>query len=273
MIGSYSFDCLPQVPEHLVLKERTPSPLYNLPNELVYEVLNKVASSDLLSIRLTSSYLCRLANLILSSRKAKETQKLKLDYLVTKSAKNDLEQTLSPHLTHYRQFLSNLNTTEIAEAAWYKIAPSELHTVCTTLVILYNSGIDEEVPHGQSLSWSTVKKSMSTRTFKDWFRALSTGVNQINYRGVKQVEAIIQRDQDITYERLREVSNPGYRLLIVVAAVLQYSNLNESILVEVRTLKGLEGRLRRNEVFMGYLAASQSISCQSMLPFLPEHIL
>jgi hypothetical protein len=137
--------------------------------------------------------------------------------------------------------------------------------------MLNNGGINNKdptvshaTPDGQSISWNSVKK-MSARSIKEWFIGLST----IDYFGVMQVEAIIQRDQDITYERLLEVSNPSYRLLIVVAAMLQYANLSEGIKIEQRSMNALKKSLLRSEVFVGFLASPQ-ISCQSILPFLPQ---
>lgn len=256
--------------EQCIIKERTPSPMYNLPNELIYEVLNKINTADLLSVRTTSSYLSSVANLILASRMNKDILMYKLDLVKSKAHMIELEETLRPHLTHYRQFLSNLNTTEVSEVAWYKTCPTELHTVSTCLVLLKNGGLTQEDPsipsHGQSISWPSVKKQLNRRDFKDWFTSLSTTVDAISYTGVKQVEAIIQRDQDITYERLREVSEPGYRLLIVVAAVLQYANLSEAIRSEERTMGGLSKGLVRSEVFVGF-CARLAVGCD--LPFLP----
>jgi hypothetical protein len=62
---------------------------------------------------------------------------------------------------------------------------------------------------------------MQKSEFKAWFLNLNSAVNDVSIEATQQVENIIRLDPFITYERLREVSLAGYRLLIKVAAVLQ----------------------------------------------------
>ncbi|KAJ3011001.1 UNVERIFIED_CONTAM: hypothetical protein HDU68_001871 [Siphonaria sp. JEL0065] len=99
-------------------------------------------------------------------------------------------------------------------------------------------------------TWASVKKQMTRYDFKNWVSNLRTNVDKIPYAAVKRVEYIIMHDQNITYERLREVSRPGYSLLIVVAACLQYGNISEDVKVKVREVGGVEEKLRVGRLFL-----------------------
>jgi hypothetical protein len=66
---------------------------------------------------------------------------------------------------------------------------------------------------------------MQRYDFKRWFLALDTSVESIPMPATVFVEHIIRMDPLITYERLRDVSLAGYRLLIKVAAALQVLNV------------------------------------------------
>ncbi|KAJ3014964.1 UNVERIFIED_CONTAM: hypothetical protein HDU68_012939 [Siphonaria sp. JEL0065] len=99
-------------------------------------------------------------------------------------------------------------------------------------------------------TWASIKKQMTRYDFKNWVSNLRTNVDKIPYAAVKRVEYIIMHDQNITYERLREVSRPGYSLLIVVAACLQYGNISEDVKVKGREVGGVEEKLRVGRLFL-----------------------
>ncbi|KAJ3214987.1 hypothetical protein HDU67_001004, partial [Dinochytrium kinnereticum] len=95
------------------------------------------------------------------------------------------------------------------------------------------------------MSWSQIKKTMTRYDFKTWLTNLRVGVDYIPFPNVKRVERIIMMDPNVTYERLREVSMAGYKLLIIVAACLQYCAISEDLRVRRRDMVALEKRLGR----------------------------
>ena len=57
-------------------------------------------------------------------------------------------------------------------------------------------------------------------------------------------------DPNITYERLREVSTAGYKMLIVVAAVLQYAGIAEELRGLKRKCVGFESSVGSTKLFV-----------------------
>jgi hypothetical protein len=62
-------------------------------------------------------------------------------------------------------------------------------------------------------------------------------------------------DPNITYERLREVSTAGYKMLIVVAAVLQYVGIAEDLRELKRKCIGFETSVGSARLFVEALKA------------------
>ncbi|KAJ3386574.1 hypothetical protein HDU92_002386 [Lobulomyces angularis] len=223
--------------------------LLNLPSEIILLIFKNLSIVELKKARLLSKYLKSFTNYILNSRLTQINENLEKDLKKSSTSYKELEFSLTPHLSHYRNFLRNLTSNEVTEATWYSSPPAELHTVCTCLCILKfgksilkpNANLDN--PTGSMLGWLEVKKLMGKYSFKNWFQDLRITVEKIKFENIKIVEKLIQQDLNITYERLREVSQPGYKMLIVVAAVLQFGIVNEDILTERRIKVSLEKRL------------------------------
>ncbi|KAJ3255819.1 hypothetical protein HDU77_003507 [Chytriomyces hyalinus] len=108
----------------------------------------------------------------------------------------------------------------------------------------------EDPSVGVPQTWASIKKNMSRYEFKNWVLNLRSNVDKIPYAAVKRVEYMIMHDQSITYERLREVSRPGYSLLIVVAACLQYGNISEEVKSKSREVVACEEQLRKGRLFL-----------------------
>ncbi|KAJ3116365.1 hypothetical protein HDU96_009828 [Phlyctochytrium bullatum] len=113
------------------------------------------------------------------------------------------------------------------------------------------SGSIEETP----MTWAQIKKIMTRYDFKTWLTNLRVGVDYIPFPNVKRVERIIMMDPNVTYERLREVSMAGYKLLIIVAACLQYCAISEDLRIRRRDMVALEKRLTRYRVFVDAASA------------------
>ncbi|KAJ3280020.1 hypothetical protein HDU76_009317, partial [Blyttiomyces sp. JEL0837] len=116
----------------------------------------------------------------------------------------------------------------------------------TTITPVDNASLPPFEPN----SWSTIKKTMTRYDFKTWLTNLRVGVDYIPFANVKRVEKIIMMDPDITYERLREVSTAGYKLLILVAACLQYCSIAEDLKGRRRDVVLVEKRCSKLKYFL-----------------------
>ncbi|KAI8814688.1 hypothetical protein BJ742DRAFT_652082, partial [Cladochytrium replicatum] len=216
-----------------------------LPNELFLLVFGKTDTSVLLTMRYASTHMKRLVEDVLASRL--ETTTMELSVRRTLSAKRffEAEKVKRPHLRHYRQFLRNISTNEITEATWYTTPPPELQTVCECLCILKGANSDVALDSEPRMTWPTIKKLMTRYDFKTWITNLRMGVEHIPYPAAKRVERIIMLDPSITYERLRDVSMAGHKLLIIVAACLQYCTISEDLRMKSRELNNIDRSLDR----------------------------
>ncbi|KAJ3159885.1 Dynein heavy chain 10, axonemal [Irineochytrium annulatum] len=228
-----------------------------IPNELILFIFSFCPTSTLLKTRLSSRRLKLLTDATLQPR---------LHALIVNlsAAQEDAEELYSvaererrPHLRHYRNFLRNTTTSEVTEATWYASPPQELKTVCECLCILSGDVVDgkkqtEPISSTEpaSLPWSTIKRHLSRASFKTWLTTLRASAHLIPISSIKRVERIIMLDANVTYERLREVSMAGYRLLIIVAACLQYCTIAEEVDGRRRVRDEVEGRLERVKGFM-----------------------
>jgi hypothetical protein len=130
-------------------------------------------------------------------------------------------------MDHYRGFLSAPATNDfLTEIIWYANVPREVQIVMECLCRL-KGGIAQ--PDNERMEWIDIKKIIKRSDFRMWLACLATNVEFIRPSDAKKVEQIIRVDADITYERLRDVSMAGYRLLIQVAACLQFSTISTEL--------------------------------------------
>ncbi|KAJ3233842.1 hypothetical protein HDU81_001962 [Chytriomyces hyalinus] len=141
--------------------------------------------------------------------------------------------------------LSNSGTT-LQQHMQQQQLQQQQPTPPAAMQLLYTEDPSVGVPQ----TWASIKKNMSRYEFKNWVLNLRSNVDKIPYAAVKRVEYMIMHDQSITYERLREVSRPGYSLLIVVAACLQYGNISEEVKAKSREVAACEEQLRKGRLFL-----------------------
>ncbi|KAJ1551293.1 hypothetical protein HK096_001753 [Nowakowskiella sp. JEL0078] len=139
------------------------------------------------------------------------------------------------------------------EATWYACPPVELQVVCECLCVLKN-GDSSLVSDEPVRAWPVIKKQISRAEFRNWFTNLRVNVDAIDMGSIKRAERIIMLDPAITYERLREVSTAGYKLLIIVAACLQYRGIAEELRAKGVELADLEKRVERSRNFLRCLS-------------------
>eukprot|EP00842_Homolaphlyctis_polyrhiza_P006291 jgi/Hompol1/6663/HPOL_001287-RA len=226
----------------------------------------------MLVMRQTNQRLSAIAASVMARRLAQPVRMLADTTRALEASHKALLAIKQPQLAHYRQFLAaGTTTTEIAEAAWYSVPPQELHTVCECLCILNGAlgsaaGPAEAGPGRTPVAWTKLRRVMARFDFKAWAANLTETVAHISPENVRRVEAIIRMDPLITYERLREVSHTGYRLLIVVAACLQYVNIHKEVVASRSQCDVFErkfNRLYRFLVAVGGHAAAPSIKSAS----------
>ncbi|KAJ3325348.1 hypothetical protein HDV06_004207 [Boothiomyces sp. JEL0866] len=193
----------------------------NIPAEIWLNVFKFAPKPALLKIRIVNRKLSKLANIELLER---SQAKFYLDCVYTREKQLEHKQmqiVKRPLLVHFREFLTAPSTAEnLTEVTWFANAPPEVQVVCECLCRL-KGGID--LPDDVRMSWSDIRRIMKKQDFKMWLMCLATNVDFISIIDIKKVEQIIRMDPLITYERLREVSMSGYRLLILIAASLQYA--------------------------------------------------
>ncbi|TPX59125.1 hypothetical protein SpCBS45565_g07824 [Spizellomyces sp. 'palustris'] len=226
-----------------VSPKRRPS-FPHLPNELLLILFESMPTKHVCIMRCISKRYSALATVVLLARF--ETKLVELGEKITEANRIYRETEREKHgdLSHYRAYLRNVSLNELTEAIWYSAPPPELQTVCECLCIL--KGVDSSVANRRkvqqsfgdpvedyfvdaTMPWPTIKKCMGRYEFKTWLMNLRVGVDFIPFANVKRVERILMVDPQITYDRLREVSMAGYRLLILVAACWQYCTIAEDL--------------------------------------------
>lgn len=211
---------------YIFKKPKLPAvPYYiSLPMELYYEILKYCTTKSLLQFRLVSKSTMAIANSLLCKSLlvpfidlSIKTRTLEIEY-------NSAQDTQRPLLEHYRGFLNppTLND-DLTEVVWYTNVREELKVVLECLCRLKGGVM---LPDNERMHWPEIKNMLKKSDFRLWISSLLTNVEFIKILDTKKVEQIIRVDPLITYERLREVSTAGYRLLIVVAACLQFSSIS-----------------------------------------------
>ena len=213
-------------------------------------IMTHSQTTDLLNVRRTERRMHKLANVVLHDRLALPVDILQRTVETLNNSFKSLLNIKKPQMIHYQQFLVDLSSNEIAEAIWYTSPPHELRTVCECLAILYGIDVPPTNPEQQTQQWAALKKSMARYDFKTWFTNLTTNVQSIPMSSVSQVEDIIRLDPTITYERLREVSLPGYKLLIIVAACLQYVKIWDEVQQRKSELSTFEVKASHAKLFL-----------------------
>ncbi|RKO96675.1 hypothetical protein CXG81DRAFT_13169 [Caulochytrium protostelioides] len=242
-----------------------------LPSELLLMIFDTLPVPALLKLRQVSHQVQEIANLLLRhrlSRTLADAQRA-LDALTeTYEAERVAQQ---PLLAHFRQFLERANQTELTEATWFSAPPAELQTVCECLCILRGrrrasptgattaastatATAAASEPGRTTMSWGFIRKTMARYDFRTWFSGLPTAVERIPLAHLKRVEQIIMHDGSITYERLREVSRAGYKLLITIAACLQYGMVHHQLKDRQQAIAKLSSQVTCTARFLTYVS-------------------
>ncbi|KAI9101255.1 hypothetical protein DFS34DRAFT_562169, partial [Phlyctochytrium arcticum] len=234
------------------------------PTEIVLILMEHMTTRELCKTRYVSKSFAAMVSVILTPRVLSRIGNLTVDMVHANTAYTALERSKLPDLHSSRQFLRDIPLTEVKEATWYATPPAEMQTICECLCILFgqagstqnrrssnkaSSHLDDMPEVDAPLPWSTIKKIMSRYDFKTWLMNLRTGVDFIPAAQIKKVERILMVDPQITYERVREVSMAGYRLLILVAACWQCGTIMEDLRVMRKAVQTLETKVVNAQQF------------------------
>lgn len=234
---------------------RRASVMDRLPNELLITVLAQFGITELLQLRGVNRRFRALAEDALLARFT-EKMSYHSGHLSGLNEKlTELRNDTRPRLQHYRQFLQDTAIADVKEVCWYTTVPQELKTVCACLAVLKDGNVSE------ATSWAEIKKLFGRQDFKGWYAALRENVEKIPLENLKAVERIIMYDPLITYERLREVSMIGYRILIVVAAALQFGLIHTEIRKQKVEIHTHENQLRICEYYVDCITSNLVKNC------------
>ncbi|KAJ3333797.1 hypothetical protein HDU93_008371, partial [Gonapodya sp. JEL0774] len=167
--------------------------------------------ADLLTLRRTSRRFRGIAEDVLVGKLADLIYDAYIRKKGIDQSVEELERDKGPRMAHYRTFLSGLSQHEINELRFMRDPPHE----------------------------------MASRAFRNWLVSLERGVDAVAVENVRPVEKIIMNDSHISYQNVRRVNIAAYRLLIVVAAVIQVVNILDEFKTRRHTSDSISNQISR----------------------------
>ena len=214
-----------------------------VPNEIWVQTVQFCDLQTLLQLRRVNTLFLKMSNATLRKRLDNEflvhleaLEKLKMQH-------EELVKSSAPNLEHYREFLLADMNEFVSELCYYLEVPIEVRVVAQCLLRLYGNA--------NAKTWAEQRKIMKSTDFRLWLNSLPVLVKEIDIKNTRAVEDLIRNDPAITYVRLRAVSMAGYRLLIVVAACLQYSSIQNEVSTSKLTLENFSQICETGTKFMG----------------------
>ncbi|KNE64881.1 hypothetical protein AMAG_10214 [Allomyces macrogynus ATCC 38327] len=162
-----------------------------------------------------------------------------------------------PTLQHNRRFMRYLTRAHLVELAALQAPPPDLQRVVEALirirgvdladkralpmrgvVVLHSEPTRNAVPWRNyapgTAPWSLVRRELTRPVVRGWVASLAAHVVDATHRppwdrkGVAAAREILET-LDTTYERMRQVSQPGFHALVVVAACIQYAEAMDAV--------------------------------------------
>ena len=190
-------------------------PIPQVPVDALLLIIKHLNVDDLMELRCVSKEFNLAAEYILRFRSLQRLEQLKL---IIHDAENQLsivKQSSAPDIRANLEFLQDAHTIQkvYSEYGYHKDHISTLVMQC--MAILYSS--------------TELSLQFRSRRFKSWFYSLEIAVDSLNSIQIQKVEDLI-RDNNITYDLARSKSNFTFRLLILVAAMIEVYKLKEAVL-------------------------------------------
>ncbi|KAJ3147934.1 hypothetical protein HDU89_005008 [Geranomyces variabilis] len=255
-------------------QQQQPTALPRLPNELLLVLLETMPTTQICTMRRVSKTYAALGSIVIAKRIEEQLEDLAVKDVELRAALAAAQAEFGLHLDHYKQFLRGVAPSDLTEALWYSNPPEELRAICECLCRLKGLPRPAAAPAAslrrnapapapapalrsaefaslQPLPWSQIKKIMGRYEFKTWLLNLQSNVDHIPHASIRVVEHIIMIDPDINYDHVRDVSLAGYRLLILVAACLQYANINEDLKGKAAAAHKVQSTIENYRSFIG----------------------
>jgi len=222
--------------------------MMHLPNEMLLEILIWLPASELVKLRGLNRLMKQMSEVHLIKMLEKKLDSIKTLLDTAKSETEETERRKRPLLLHYQSFL-RVPTDELGELAWMRSCVNvDLRTVCLVVVIMAGE-FDEQLPTLtgmtteqlgvwiEQLDWLTIRKCLTRPSFKRWCRTMPQTFENMLTNGIDET-TLLKTDvcdnliiaKNLSYERMREISDAGYRLLIIAAAGLQFTHVSEELL-------------------------------------------
>ncbi|KAJ3353251.1 hypothetical protein GGF32_003154 [Allomyces javanicus] len=180
-----------------------------------------------------------------------------------------------PTLQHNRRFMRYLTRAHLVELAALQAPPPDLQRVVEALirirgvdladkralpmrgvVVVHSEPTRNAVPWRNyapgTAPWSLVRRELTRPVVRGWVASLAAHVVDATHRppwdrkGVAAAREILET-LDTTYERMRQVSQPGFHALVVVAACIQYAEAMDAVAQAAERVELMTARRMRLE--------------------------
>ncbi|KAJ3365331.1 hypothetical protein GGF31_008570 [Allomyces arbusculus] len=180
-----------------------------------------------------------------------------------------------PTLQHNRRFMRYLTRAHLVELAALQAPPPDLQRVVEALirirgvdladkralpmrgvVVVHSEPTRNAVPWRNyapgTAPWSLMRRELTRPVVRGWVASLAAHVVDATHRapwdrkGVAAAREILET-LDTTYERMRQVSQPGFHALVVVAACIQYAEAMDAVAQAAERVELMSARRMRLE--------------------------
>ncbi|KNE63699.1 hypothetical protein AMAG_08795 [Allomyces macrogynus ATCC 38327] len=223
----------------------------------IHQTEDRTRLSTLLAVRRTSR-LCRTAaDAHLASLVTRAIATLTAAESLARDESLAAHLAARPTLQHNRRFMRYLTRAHLVELAALQAPPPDLQRVVEALIRIRGVDLADKralpmrgvvVVHSEptrnaapwrnyapgTAPWSLVRRELTRPVVRGWVASLAAHVVDAMHRppwdrkGVAAAREILET-LDTTYERMRQVSQPGFHALVVVAACIQYAEAMDAV--------------------------------------------
>eukprot|EP00835_Amoeboradix_gromovi_P005441 NODE_510_length_7452_cov_0.223990.p2 type:complete len:250 gc:universal NODE_510_length_7452_cov_0.223990:5216-5965(+) len=194
-------------------RDKTPPAL---PIDVVIFIIQHLNFEDLMEFRLVNKEFNLASNYILKKRSLEQLSETKRALHEAECNYAIVKQSIMPDIHNNLEFLKDQENIQRVYSQFGQHKDNISNLIVQCLAELYDTNLP--------------RTHFKNRKFKKWFFNLELSVEEITDTQVSRAEDII-RDNDITYELARSKGQFAFRLLIIVAALLELQKLRTTISV------------------------------------------
>jgi hypothetical protein len=221
--------------------------MMHLPNEMLLEIFIWLPCHELVKLRGVSRLIKQMSEVHLITILEEKLDFIKTRLDTIKGESEETEKRKRPLLLHYQSFLRT-PTEELGELSWMRTCSNvDLRTVCLVVCIMageFNADLpvlasyttDQLASWIEQVDWTNIRKCLTRPSFKRWCRTMPetyakmlTEIDETTLIKTDICDNLIIA-KNLSYERMREISDAGYRLLIIAAAGLQFTHVSEELM-------------------------------------------